>query len=400
MVDEEPVREYLRDRLQHDPSYRQIRQRLKESQQVELRALGSLNREQMEASLVEGMRGVLDPRERVRLVAAIHAFQGERSRRALMYAVRSDPSPEVRAAALEAVAGMLDADELSLAARRAVTDPHPAVRRVAVTLFARMTPEQAMPMLIKLLRTEDEDPVVLQAAAGHAEAAFSVFVDLTLGHGTGTREGIVIARVARYVHHPELARLLGTLARSPSPDVRRELALVWRDRPELIIEPMLTGLSVDPDSTVRLASAQAWGAARQFDRLVGFFQDPEPEIRRRAVLELRASTDGPDPSPLQKDPDERVRAAAWLTRLVKGQQSAPPSDVGRETAVATLREVTTPEELQATVRTSPDPGKRIAAGIALAVLGDPVAQEVARTDPVELVRTEVTKAIAAIGAAE
>ncbi|MEP7327032.1 MAG: HEAT repeat domain-containing protein [Gemmatimonadota bacterium] len=399
MVDEEPVREYLRDRLQHDPGYRQIRQRLKESQQVELRALGSLNREQMEASLVEGMRAVLDPRERVRLVSAIHAFQGERSRRALMYAVRSDPSPDVRAAALAAVAGLLEPEELSLAARRAVTDPHAAVRRVAVTLFARMTPEQAMPMLIRMLRTEDEDPVVLQAAARHAEAAFDVFVEQTLGHNTGTREGIVIARVARYVHHPELAPLLVSLARNPAADVRRELALVWRDRPELIAQPTLAELSLDPDATVRLAAAQAWGAAKQFDQLSGFFQDPEPEIRRRAALELRASPDGPDPAPLRYDPDERVRAAAWLAGLVRGRRTAPPADVGRETAVATLREITTPEELQATVRTSPDPGHRLTAGIALAVLGDPLAQEIARTDPMEQVRVELARALEQIGAA-
>lgn len=400
MVDEEPVREYLRDRLQHDPGYRQIRQRLKESQQVELRALGSLNREQMEASLVEGMRAVLDARERVRLVAAIHAFQGERSRRALMYAVRSDPNPEVRAAALEAVAAMLDADELSLAARRAVTDPHPAVRRVAVTLFARMTPDQAMPMLLRLLRAEDEDPVVLQAAARHAEAAFEVFVDLTLGHAGGPREGVVIARVARYVHHAGLGPLLESLARSPSPDVRRELALVWRDRPELIVDDPLAALSMDPDATVRLAAAQAWGAARRYDRLGGFFQDPEPEIRRRAALELRASPDGPDPSPLLRDPDERVRAAAWLADLVRGKRMTLPDDVGRETAVATLREVTTAEELQQIVRTSPDPRLRLSAGIALAVLGDPVAREVARTDPVEQVRAELTRALDQIGTAE
>ena len=58
MVDEDPVREFLRDRLQTIRGYRLMRDRLRESRQIELRALASLNRDQMEASLVEGMRGV------------------------------------------------------------------------------------------------------------------------------------------------------------------------------------------------------------------------------------------------------------------------------------------------------------------------------------------------------
>jgi len=163
---------------------------------------------------------------------------------------------------------------------------------------------------------------------------------------------------------------------------------------------VLAGLSLDPDATVRLAAAQAWGAAKRFDQLAGFFQDPEPEIRRRAALELRASPDGPDSASLQQDPDERVRAAAWLAELLRGRRTVPPADVGRETAVATLREVTTPEDLQATVRTNPDAGQRLTAGIALAVLGDPLAQEIARTDPVELVRQGVSRALEQIGATQ
>ncbi len=389
MMDEEPVREFLRDRLQHDPGFRQIRQRLKEAQQVELRALGSLNREQMEASLVEGMRGVLDPRERVRLVSAIQAFKGERSRRALVYAVRSDPSPEVRAAALAAVADLLDPDELFLSARRAVTDPHPAVRRVAVTLFARMEPGQALPLLIRLLRAEDDDIVVLQAVARHAEQAFHAFVDLTMGAAPGSHEGVVIARIARYINHPDLPSLLTTIGRSASPEVREELALLWRHRPELVSEESLRALSMDPVPAVRLAAVAAWAAAGQFDRLASFFTDPEADVRRRAALALASSTQGPDTAPLLRDPDEGVRAAAWSAQLLRGARIDLPDSFGRETAAAALREVAGLEELQTVARTSPEARRRIAAGIALALMDDPLAGEVARNDPVHEVREAV-----------
>jgi HEAT repeat protein len=391
MLDEDPVREFLRERLQHDPGFRQIRQRLKEAQQVELRALGSLNREQMEASLVEGMRGVLDPRQRIRLVSAIQAFRGERSRRALVYAVRSDPSPEVRAAALAAVADMLDSDELFLAARRAVTDPHAAVRRVAVTLFARMDPEQALPMLIRLLRAEDNDEVVLQAVARHAENAFHTFVDLTMGAAPGSHEGIVVARIARFINHPDLPMLLTSIGKSPMPEVREELAILWRHRPELMSEEGLTALSADPVPAVRIAAIHAWGAARRYDHLVPFFEDPDADVRRKAALELILARDGPDPAPLLNDVDEGVRAAAWSAQMLRGQRTDLPDTIGREIAAAAIREVMTPEDLHLTVRTSPDQGRRIAAGIALALMDDPLAREMAQSDPVAEVRNQVSR---------
>jgi HEAT repeat protein len=393
MLDEDPVREFLRERLQHDPGFRQIRQRLRDAQQVELRALGSLNREQMEASLVEGMRGVLDPRERVRLVSAIQAFRGERSRRALVYAVRSDPSPDVRAAALAAVADMLDPDELLLAARRAVTDPHPAVRRVAVTLFSRMDPEQALPMLVKLLRAEDDDPVVLQAVARHAETAFHTFVDLTMGAAPGSHEGIVVARVARFINHPDLPMLLGSIGRSTAPEAREELAVLWRHRPELMSEEGLAALSGDPVASVRIAAVHAWGASRRYDRLAQFFEDPEADVRRMAALELAAARNGPDPAALLRDVDERVRAAAWGARMLRGGATDLPPDIGRETAAAALREIMPAEQLQATARTHPEPARRLAAGVALALMDDPVAREVAGKDPETRVREQVGRAL-------
>ncbi|MEO8294327.1 MAG: HEAT repeat domain-containing protein [Gemmatimonadota bacterium] len=391
MPDEDQVREFLRDRLQHDPGFRQIRQRLKDAQQVELRALGSLNREQMEASLVEGMRGVLDPRERVRLVSAIRAFEGERSRRVLAYAVRSDPSPEVRASALNAVAGMLDQEELFLSARRAVSDPHPVVRRVAVTLFSRMIPEQALPMLIRLLRTEDEDPVVLETVARHAERAFDIFVSLTQGLAPGSHENVTIARVARYINHPELPRLLASIGQSEVPEARRELALLWGHRPELMTENELSRLSADPVPDVRLAAVLAWSAARRFDRLAQFFEDPDPAVRRRAALELRSASDGPDPSRLLNDPDETVRAGAWSAQMLRGQRADLPGNVGRETAAAAIREVMPIDDLHTMVRTNPDPRKRLSAALALALLDDPLAHEVAQNDPEPEVRQYVSR---------
>ncbi|MGE0351852.1 MAG: HEAT repeat domain-containing protein [Gemmatimonadales bacterium] len=389
MLDEEPVREHLRNQLRSDPVYRLIRQRLHEARQVELRALSTLNREQMEASLVEGMRGVLEPSERVRLVAAIRAFQGERSRRALLYAVRSDPSPDVRAAALNAVSGMLEAEELFLLARRAITDPNQGVRRVAVQLLTRIPPDQALPMIMRILPTDDEDPEILRAVAEHAETAFEVFVDLALGLAEGRNESITVCHVAEHVHHRDLPRLLQPVSRSRFPEVREALATLWFRRPDLIEPEALARYRADPVAAVRIAAARATARAGDFDSLGILLEDPDPDVRRAAVLELRLTTDGPGPEPLLKDSDETVRAGAWTALLLRGEPRRLPAGVGSELVARTLREVTVLAELQITVRTDPESRKRITAGIALALLGDPLARDAAQYDPLPEVRQAI-----------
>ena len=263
-----------------------------------------------------------------------------------------------------------------------------------------MEAAQALPILVRLLRAEDEDPVVLQTVAQHADADFDLFVDLTLGNESGPQASEVIPRVARFMHHPDLSSLLQTLGRSSTPEVRRQLALLWRHRPELITEASLLGLSQDPVPEVRLAAVQAWRAAGRFDYLAHFFQDPDADVRRQAVLELRSATDGPDPAALLGDSDERVRAAAWSAQVLRGQRVDLPGDIGHESAAAVLREVVSTEDLQTAVRTSPDTGHRITAGIVLAILHDPLAREVARNDPVPEVREQVSRMLLATGQGE
>ena len=320
MMDEAPVREFLRDRLQTDPGFRLLRQRLREARQVEMRALASVNRDQMEASLVEGMRGVTDAAERVRLVAAIRAFQGERARRALLYAVRSDPSPDVRAAALTAVAGMIDSEELFLVARRAVADPHRDVRRVAVTLFARIPPAEALPALMRILPTDDEDPVLLETVAHHAEAAFDIFVDLALGLADGMREGLTLIRVARYIHHENLPVLLRPVARSRFAEVREAMALLWCRRPELVDRDALAAYGADPVALVRVAAVQAWAR-------IGGMGPAAPVLRRPGRFGTALGGAGAAQRPWRRQPGT---GPVRFRRVGAGRRVAGPAGPGRE----------------------------------------------------------------------
>jgi HEAT repeat protein len=169
--------------------------------------------------------------------------------------------------------------------------------------------------------------------------------------------------------------------------------VLWRHRPELMSDEGLIALSADPVPAVRIAAVHAWGAARRYDRLKPFFEDPEAEVRRKAALELTRAKEGPDPAPLLNDVDEGVRAAAWSAQMLGGRRTDLPANVGRETAAAAIREVMTQEELQTAARTSPELRRRVAAGIALALMDDPVAREIAQSDPVAEVREQVTRVL-------
>jgi HEAT repeat protein len=395
MADEAALRDLLRERLKHDAEFRLLGLRLRDARHVELRALGSTSREQMEATLAEGMRGILSPAERVRLVAGLRAFQGERSRSALLAVVRSDPDPEVRAEALTAVGGMLEPDELQLTASRALSDPHRTVRHAAVALFQRIAPERGLPGLLKLLRA-DEDPLVLQAVAEQAEAAFPAFMDLALGLDHNGSEVLLLTRVARYIHHPDLARVCAVIGRSRSGPLREAVTALWAARPDLIDEAALAELAEDPAVPVRRGAAAAWGAARQWPRLAAMLGDPDPSVRRDIA---RAFLDAPDTQalePLFLDPDPEVRAALYAVRLLRGEWAEAPAHFGvvPEQARAALQAMVPVEALRDIVRDERDPARRQPAALALAVLRDEAAWTVMRTDPVWAVRDRVGRFLA------
>jgi len=390
MADETELRDLLRERLKHDAEFRLLGLRLREARHVELRALGSTSREQMEQTLAEGMRGLLSVDERVRLVAGLRAFQGERSRSALLAVVRSDPNPDVRATALTAVGGMLDSNELYLVGSRALADPHKGVRHAAVALFQRVAPEKGLPGLLRLLKA-DEDPLVLQAVAEQAEAAFPAFLDLALGLEDNGHEAVLLTRVARYIHHPGVRRIVAVIGRSQSSQVREAATALWTARPDLCDEGALEALSTDPAVPVRLGAVSAWGAVRRFDKVEAMLGDPDPAVRRQIA---RTYLDAPDSAalePLFLDPDETVRAALFATRLLRGEWSDPPEPFGISRAVAAVavREAVAPELLRDIARNDRDAARRQPAALALALLGDEAAYTVMRTDPVWAVRDRV-----------
>jgi HEAT repeat protein len=397
LPDNAAVREHLRERLADDPWYRLLRCRLSAGPRLELRTLTAPADAGGPRALEEGARSMLEAGERIRLVGGLRAFQGEQSRSALLQMIRGDPSPEVRTAALTAVAGLLDADELLATGSRGLTDPSLLVRRAAVGLFARLPPERAFPALLRTLRADD-DPALLASVAELAEAAFPAFVDYAVGAAVDGEQALLIVRVARLVHHPELARLLPALARSGSPEIRRAIAELFRHRPGAADGVLLEGLVSDPVVGVRTEAAGAAAAAGRWDLLDQVARDPDAGVRREAALALGGAS-GSDPiarETLDRLGDDRemdVRAAAYVGRLVQGRPVPFPPGIDPTAAAGVLSRTAQLPLLRDIARTAPGEDRRLAAALALALVHDDVALQVARTDPAPAVRHRVSGAL-------
>jgi hypothetical protein len=270
-------------------------------------------------------------------------------------------------------------------------------------MFARVEPEKGLPILLQGLQADD-DPAVLAAVAEQAEMAFSEFAKLSLAFPPESDEALMVARVARYVHHPELQRLLPSLAVSGSPEVREAVATLWRHRPEAADFQAIDALTLDPVPSVRREAAAAAAAAERWDLLERMIEDPDPAVRREVALVLARtpSAGSRAQAALQRlttDREMAVRAAAFAGRLLQGTPVPLPPGLDARAAADAVRAAGDLPALRDTARTAPSEERRLAAALALALLHDAVAREVARTDPVPAIRHRVSGALELSGPA-
>lgn len=397
MPDQSAVRDLLRDRLKWDSRFRLLRCRLSKARHLELHALMTPSNAEAHAALAGGTRTMLDAGDRVRLIGSLRAFSGEPSREALLQMVRSDPVPEVRTAALSSVADLVDEPELLLTAARALGDPSVLVRRAAVELFARARPESALSGLIQALRPDD-DPAVLAAAAALAEEHFQEFAKVVRALPPDGERAILALRIARYVMHPELSDILPQFARSESPDVRDAVTDLWKNRPDVADPPSIQALTQDPDTSIRRHAAAAALASARYDLLRNMTRDPDPSVRREVALALGSAESVEQPGIatlelLTTDADMSVRAAAYVARLLQGMPLALPPELDAQMAAHTVRESADLPRLRQAARLSASEEHRLAAALALALVQDDVAREVARTDPAPGIRHRVAGAL-------
>jgi hypothetical protein len=96
---------------------------------------------------------------------------------------------------------------------------------------------------------------------------------------------------------------------------------------------------------------------------------------------------------LENDSEMPVRAAAHVARLLQGQAVALPPDLDLRVAAQAVREGADLGALRSVARSAPTDERRLSAALALAMIQDDVAREVARTDPAPAVRHRVGGAL-------
>src|SRR5262249_11223308 len=236
------------------------------------------------------------------------------------------------------------------------------------------------------------------AAAELVATAFRVFADVALRMPDDGDEALVVLRVARLLSHPDLPRLLPVLARSRAPEVREGIASLWQQRPDVADAQALAALTLDPAAGVRRRAARTASAIRAWGLLERLALDPDPSVRREAALSIGMARE-PNPetdavlSTLADDAAMPVRAAAFAARLAQGVPVSPPPGVELRDVAAALRDSVDLPKLRETARTASDEQHRLAAALALALLQDEVAHEIARTDPFPSIRHRVGGAL-------
>jgi hypothetical protein len=96
---------------------------------------------------------------------------------------------------------------------------------------------------------------------------------------------------------------------------------------------------------------------------------------------------------LAADPDMAVRAAAYAARLAQGTPVPLPPGIEPRVAAEAVQDTLDLNSLRAAARTTRSEDGRLAAALALALLQDEVAREIARTDPVPAIRHRVGGAL-------
>ncbi len=333
----------------------------------------------LEKETAQRAREALAESERIHALEICQLVATGESYTAALAILRNDPSPEVRARALDLLVTIRRDGEVAKAVAGLLLDPHPRVRAKAARALGTLEVPEAVEALIYALDTPERDlrEEVTTALSYHLlrEPARSEALIAEMPEGKSRRLGIVwvLGKTRREGAMKALHRYLA----DEDPDVRAAaIGALAKFPPGIAARPIKKCL-VDPNPRVRAAAVNALSRLRRPEweaRLATMLSDPDVFVRQRAAVALlRMNAAGAEPRlRAWADEPEELRPVWLAGGLLRGLVDASTAASHPATA-RFLRELCGEEDALRAVRGIGDPHKRLTGLAVLMVLAPEIA---------------------------
>lgn len=337
----------------------------------------------LEKELVQRAREALNAEERLRALEICRVVATGQSYTAALSILKNDPSPEVRAGALELLVSIRKDPEVARIVGGALLDPYPDIRARAARILGEMEFPEAMEALVHSLDTPDRKlrDVVTTSLSNHMarspERAAKLMQEIP---STKTRKLGMVWLLGKSRRRGAMRLLLGYLEDEDADIRAAAVGALGKYRIGIVGRFLRRSLS-DPNGRVRAAAVNALSRTRtpewegEMERMLS---DPDSYVRKRAAIALfrmgskavrhRIRSLGEEP--------EELRPVWAAVGLILGELS-PSEALAFPASADFLQELFPLEEAEVAVRESSDPERRRTAFRILQVLSPTAAERAA-----------------------
>jgi len=380
-----------------DPLVRMVVEKATHQNNMESRLFLGGSRFALEKDLVRQAREALTADERARALEICKVVATGQSYTTVLAILKNDPSPKVRAQALDLLLSIRRDSEVAKVIGSSLMDPHPDIRVRAARILGEMEFTEAMEALVHSLDTPERElrEAVTSSLSRHmgrnpkhaeelmAEIPSTKTRKLGMVWLLGkTRRGGAMKLLLRYLEDEEgdvRAAAVGALA-------KYRMGIVAR---------FLKASLSDPNGRVRAAAVNALSRMRASEweeAMENMVSDPDSFVRQRAAIALfrmGSKTVRRRIRSMDNEPDDLL--SVWAACGLLLEDLAPSDVLTYPAAKGFLQELFPLEEAETAVRESPDPKRRMMAFRVLQVLSGDAAARVATVlanDPDAQVRKE------------
>jgi HEAT repeat protein len=364
---------------------------------VETRLFLGGSRFALEKELVQRAREALTAAERVRALEICKVVATGQSYTAALVIVKNDPSPEVRAKALELLVTIRRDSEVARVVGTALLDPYPDIRVKAAWILGEMEFPEALEALVHSLDTPERElrEVVTTSLSRHIGRNPKQAEELMVGiPATKTRKLGMIWLLGKTRRGGAMKLLLRYLEDEEGEVRAAAVGALAKYRLGIVARFLRASLS-DPNGRVRAAAVNALSRLRSQEWegvMERMLMDPDSFVRRRAAVALYRMEG--------KTVRERIRAIAeepedlrpvWAAAGLIYGDLTPSSVSAYPDSANFLHELYPLEEANSAIRESLDPKCRLTAFRIQQVLSPDAAMEAARVlekDPDDNIRKE------------